>query len=332
MKKRVEVEKITGLSRRQIQELEAKIIVKRPINNGETYKYNDEEIKTLLLAKFLKECDFKNKEIKDLLDEYSDNKDVIIRQAILAMQLKTKKLENSINLANNMLNSELTLWDISSIYDKNSSLEYDELVTLFNYVSSIMTQDVLSNLNKEFERTGIIEEYVDYIDECQDSFNNKNLDMIFFQSNIEKFIINISKSLGIFSSTFILQVLSGDFLLEYYDEKYVNLLKEVVNNYLNENILETYEYKVKCAFEKIFEYISTNSHDNQLVQNEINVIYELGMKLNRFGLDSLDDIEFRGNILDSIIVKKYLDTDEQLIVSKVAKAFKYFVEQKRKIS
>ena len=59
------LEKVTGLSRRQIIMLQKTVIVrKNKIVVGLSYDYSDDEVEEFLLAKFFKDCGYTYPEIK----------------------------------------------------------------------------------------------------------------------------------------------------------------------------------------------------------------------------------------------------------------------------
>lgn len=92
-----ELEKITGLSRRQIIMLQKKVIQrKNKIVVGLSYDYSDEEVELFLLAKLFKDCGYTYSEIKKEMDNYRINKNETLDKAI-------SKLQSRINILNDIL-------------------------------------------------------------------------------------------------------------------------------------------------------------------------------------------------------------------------------------
>ena len=91
------LEKITGLSRRQIIMLQKKVIQrKNKIVVGLSYDYSDEEVEQFILAKFFKDCGYTYSEIKNEMDNYRINKNETLDKAI-------SKLQSRINILNDIL-------------------------------------------------------------------------------------------------------------------------------------------------------------------------------------------------------------------------------------
>ena len=78
------LEKVTGLSRRQIIMLQKTVIQrKNKIVVGLSYDYSNEEVSLFILAKVFKDCGYTYKEIKREMDNYKVNKKEVIDKAIL---------------------------------------------------------------------------------------------------------------------------------------------------------------------------------------------------------------------------------------------------------
>ena len=94
------LEKITGLSRRQIIMLQKTVIErKNKIVVGLSYDYSDEEVEEFFLAKFFKDCGYTYPEIKIEMDNYRKNKNEVLDKAISKMELKVNDLKNNIKRA-----------------------------------------------------------------------------------------------------------------------------------------------------------------------------------------------------------------------------------------
>lgn len=92
------LEKITGLSRRQIIMLQKKVIQrKNKIVVGLSYDYSDEEVELFLLAKLFKDCGYTYSEIKIEMNNYKLNKIEVLDKAISKLQLKINELNNNLN-------------------------------------------------------------------------------------------------------------------------------------------------------------------------------------------------------------------------------------------
>ena len=97
------LEKVTGLSRRQIIMLQKTVIErKNKIVVGLSYDYSDEEVEEFLLAKFFKECGYTYPEIKIEMEKYRENKTEVLEEAISKMKEKIKFYERIIEKANEL--------------------------------------------------------------------------------------------------------------------------------------------------------------------------------------------------------------------------------------
>ena len=87
------LEKITGLSRRQIIMLQKKVIQrKNKIVVGVSYDYSDEEVELFLLAKLFKDCGYTYSEIKNEMNNYRINRIEVLNKAIKKLQSKINNL------------------------------------------------------------------------------------------------------------------------------------------------------------------------------------------------------------------------------------------------
>lgn len=101
--KEKELEKVTGLSRRQIIMLQKTVIERRnKIIIGISYDYTDEEVEEFLLAKFFKDCGYTYPEIKIEMDKYRENKNKVLDEVISKMESKVKDLNSIIEKAKKM--------------------------------------------------------------------------------------------------------------------------------------------------------------------------------------------------------------------------------------
>jgi len=92
------LEKITGLSRRQIIMLQKTVIKrKNKIVVGISYDYSDDEVEEFLLAKMFKDCGYTYSEIKDIMDDYRNNKIEVINKAIFNLESKIRDLETKLD-------------------------------------------------------------------------------------------------------------------------------------------------------------------------------------------------------------------------------------------
>ena len=91
------LEKVTGLSRRQIIMLQKTCIKrKNKIVVGITYEYSDDEVEEFMLAKIFKDCGYNYSEIKELMNKYRNNDLNVIDEAITKTKAKIKELENAL--------------------------------------------------------------------------------------------------------------------------------------------------------------------------------------------------------------------------------------------
>lgn len=94
------LEKITGLSRRQIIMLQKTAIQrKNKIVVGLSYDYSDDEVEEFLLAKFFKDCGYTYPEIKNEMERYRSNKNEVLDEIISKMENKVASLKQIINKA-----------------------------------------------------------------------------------------------------------------------------------------------------------------------------------------------------------------------------------------
>ncbi len=92
------LEKITGLSRRQIIMLQKTVIKrKNKIVVGISYDYSDDEVEEFLLAKMFKDCGYTYSEIKDIMDDYRNNKVEVIDKAIFNLESKIRDLKTKLD-------------------------------------------------------------------------------------------------------------------------------------------------------------------------------------------------------------------------------------------
>ena len=91
------LEKITGLSRRQIIMLQKTVIQrKNKIVVGISYDYSDDEVEEFLLAKLFKDCGYTYPEIKKEMERYRNNKKEVLDGIILKMESKVANLKQII--------------------------------------------------------------------------------------------------------------------------------------------------------------------------------------------------------------------------------------------
>ena len=91
------LEKVTGLSRRQIIMLQKTCIKrKNQIVVGLSYEYSDDEVEEFIVAKIFKDCGYNYLEIKELMDKYRNNDFDVIDEAIIKTKAKIKELENAL--------------------------------------------------------------------------------------------------------------------------------------------------------------------------------------------------------------------------------------------
>ena len=94
------LEKVTGLSRRQIIMLQKTVIQREnKIVVGLSYDYSDDEVEKFLLAKFFKDCGYTYPEIKNEMERYRSNKNEVLDEIISKMENKVASLKQIINKA-----------------------------------------------------------------------------------------------------------------------------------------------------------------------------------------------------------------------------------------
>ena len=101
------LEKVTGLSRRQIIMLQ-KLVIKRRNNVvvGLSYEYSEEEVEEFILAKLFKDCGYTYQEIKIEMDNYRINKIEVLDKAIAKLELKINILENNLKRVKDLKKKE----------------------------------------------------------------------------------------------------------------------------------------------------------------------------------------------------------------------------------
>ncbi len=101
------LEKVTGLSRRQIIMLQ-KLVIKRRNNVvvGLSYEYSEEEVEEFILAKLFKDCGYTYQEIKIEMDNYRINKNEVLDKAIAKLELKINILENNLKRVKDLKKKE----------------------------------------------------------------------------------------------------------------------------------------------------------------------------------------------------------------------------------
>ena len=88
------LEKVTGLSRRQIIMLQKTVIQrKNKIVVGISYDYSDEEVEQFILAKMFKDVGYSYSEIKREMEAYKINKIEVLNKAISKTSKKIEELE-----------------------------------------------------------------------------------------------------------------------------------------------------------------------------------------------------------------------------------------------
>ena len=94
------LEKVTGLSRRQIIMLQKTVIVrKNKIVVGLSYDYPDDEVEEFILAKFFKDCGYTYPEIKKEMERFRKNRTEVLDEIILKMENKVAELKRIIKKA-----------------------------------------------------------------------------------------------------------------------------------------------------------------------------------------------------------------------------------------
>ena len=94
------LEKVTGLSRRQIIMLQKTVIArKNKIVIGLSYDYSDDEVEEFILAKFFKDCGYTYPEIKKEMERFRKNKTEVLDEVILKMENKVTELKRIIKKA-----------------------------------------------------------------------------------------------------------------------------------------------------------------------------------------------------------------------------------------
>lgn len=101
--KEKELEKKTGLSRRQIIMLQKNVIErKNKVVVGISYDYSEKEVESFMLAKVFKDCGYTYTEIKKILLELENKNKEVINQAILKVKNEISELENVLNSLENI--------------------------------------------------------------------------------------------------------------------------------------------------------------------------------------------------------------------------------------
>ncbi len=94
------LEKVTGLSRRQIIMLQKTVITrKNKIVIGLSYDYPDDEVEEFILAKFFKDCGYTYSEIKKEMERFRKNRTEVLDEIIMKMENKVAELKRIIKKA-----------------------------------------------------------------------------------------------------------------------------------------------------------------------------------------------------------------------------------------
>lgn len=94
------LEKVTGLSRRQIIMLQKTVITrKNKIVVGLSYDYPEDEVEEFILAKFFKDCGYTYQEIKKEMERFRKNRTEVLDEIILKMENKVAELKRIIKKA-----------------------------------------------------------------------------------------------------------------------------------------------------------------------------------------------------------------------------------------
>lgn len=94
------LEKVTGLSRRQIIMLQKTVITrKNKIVVGLSYDYPEDEVEEFILAKFFKDCGYTYPEIKKEMERFRKNRIEVLDEIILKMENKVAELKRIIKKA-----------------------------------------------------------------------------------------------------------------------------------------------------------------------------------------------------------------------------------------
>ena len=101
------LEKITGLSRRQIIMLQKYVIERKgKIIVGISYDYSDDEVELFILAKMFKDVGYTYPEIKKEMDEYENDKIKVLNKAILKMNKKINDLNKTLEIVKKLKEKE----------------------------------------------------------------------------------------------------------------------------------------------------------------------------------------------------------------------------------
>ncbi len=97
------LEKVTGLSRRQIIMLQKTVIQrKNKIVVGISYDYSPDEVEEFILAKFFKDCGYTYSRIKIEMENYRNNKTEVLDRIIDETQNRINELNKLIKLAKDL--------------------------------------------------------------------------------------------------------------------------------------------------------------------------------------------------------------------------------------
>ena len=321
MAKLTQLKSITGLSRKVIQSLETgneRIIDKRPAKSGVAYEYNENEIEVFLLASFFKKCGYSNKDVKAMIDEFYENRKIALSEAIAAMSIKMQQLSKSIQIANNMLNSEISILDIIKIYD--SSISYEEIISIFNEIAPLLTKEKLDAFYDSIKEES--EALLEYVFDSEEIFTTSPDSFVYsqFSTQIGVFIYSILNKIGCYSITILESILKVG-LKEHLNSQFYHILEQSFNEYIETNIELFVEYKQNKIIDDILEKSNKYAYDSDYIQELVQKLYDLSTFDYLFGYDILDDFEFRAKMSTSLIVKNSISAKEFESVSYLSNAY-----------
>lgn len=316
---RSEIERITGFSRRTIQRIqESGLVAKRNKDQGITYEYDENEVETFIITKFFKDCGLSHGEIKELLEEYREDRKLAIYSAKCRMKIKIKQLQDNLNLADNLLQSNTSIFDIVKITHLTPVFTYEDLIQLQCSFSQ-MDQAIENCDFVNQEGLDLLNDFELYLDSSKKMYKSKTLNQTEFKEKVYAFIDAFSKALG-FYSIIILQALIFDKL----DEKdpYDRFVFKNITSFINENEQLFVEFKDKILVSKIMEDKEKYSYDSERVQKHIEAIYKMDKVMEKFGIKPIDSMKYRLVVCELMIGK---EIDEPIDYEFIVNAMKYFI-------
>lgn len=285
MKSIEEVQKIVGLSRRMIQEFEKAGLAQKPDKRNKYghLLYEEKHIERLWQLRFYKELNYKKTEIKDILENESDE-EMILEHAIDEMIRKREMLDNLISIAQMLKESGMSFNSMRHCFSDVKLTNPDHVFNLM--AASAQSLEFWDNV----EYVADIPMAEEYEDEILDAIRNilllRERKMLFTDSKVMEQVEAMYKvSSEFFSDSLIffrgslIEYLPGSKMARWLDKEWgegtAGYIQDAVEHFCGMNADKNMDQIWITAFDKI-EYLKNNGYvpDSDKVQQEILKIYQ----------------------------------------------------------